>query len=81
NATLFARIGALLFRVWVFRARPRTPDADPFDYSYSPTWPELAGEFRLGHDRLIADRSHFLPMEDPAQVAGLIKALVRSLEG
>ena len=81
NATVYASIRALQIPVWVVRARQRTPDADPFDYSYSPTWPELAGEFRQGHDRLIADRSHFLPMEDPAQVAGLIKALVRSLEG
>lgn len=79
NAGIYASVRALTIPVWVVRARQRTPDADPFDYSYSPTWPELAGEFRQGHDRLISDRSHFLPMEDPAQVAGLISELIASL--
>ncbi len=79
NASIYASVRALTIPVWVVRARQRTPDADPFDYSYSPTWPELAGEFRQGHDRLISDRSHFLPMEDPAQVASLIDTLIASL--
>ena len=77
NASVYASIRALQIPVWVVRARQRTPDADPFDYSYSPTWPELAGEFRHGRDLLIPDRSHFLPMEDPAQVAGLIRDLLQ----
>lgn len=81
NASVYASVRALQIPVWVVRARQRTPEADPFDYSYSPTWPELAGEFRQGHDRLIADRSHFLPMEDPAQVAHLIEDLVGNLPG
>lgn len=79
NASVYASVRALTIPVWVVRARQRTPDADPFDYSYSPTWPELAGEFRQGRDRLIPDRSHFLPMEDPGQVAGLIDELIASL--
>jgi pimeloyl-ACP methyl ester carboxylesterase len=79
NASVYASVRALTIPVWVIRARQRTADADPFDYSYSPTWPELAGEFRQGHDRLIPDRSHFLPMEDPDQVAGLISELIASL--
>jgi lipase len=79
NASVYASVRALQVPVWVVRARQRTPEADPFDYSYSPTWPELAGEFRQGRDLLIPDRSHFLPMEDPAQVARLVSDLLASI--
>lgn len=79
NASVYASVRALQIPVWVVRARQRTPQADPFDYSYSPTWPELAGEFRQGRDILIPDRSHFLPMEDPAQVARLVSDLLEAI--
>jgi lipase len=79
NASVYASVRALQIPVWVMRARQRTPEADPFDYSYSPTWPELADEFRFGRDLLIPDRSHFLPMEDPTQVAQRVGDLLGSI--
>lgn len=73
NAGVYASVRALQIPVQVLRAKQPTPDRDPFDYSFSPTWPELAGEFRLGQDVPCPEHSHFLPMEDPALVARLIQ--------
>ena len=76
NASIYASIRALHIPVQVVRAKLPTPDRDPFDYSFSPTWPELAGEFRHGTDVHVPDRSHFLPMEDPERTAALIRTFV-----
>lgn len=76
NAGIYASIRALQIPVCVVRAKLPTPDRDPFDYSFSPTYPELATEFRHGQDLHVADRSHFLPMEDPERTAGLISDFV-----
>ena len=53
------------------------PDKNVFDYSASPTWPGLAGEFRQGREIHLAERTHFLPMESPREVADLILAELR----
>ena len=50
---------------------PRTP-ADLADFRNSPTWPALATRFRDARDVQRPDRTHFLPMEDPALVASLV---------
>ena len=73
NPGVYASIRALEIPVLVVRARLPTPDRNPFDYSFSPTWPGLAAEFRRGREIHVADRSHFLPMEAPAQVADIIR--------
>jgi len=73
NPGVYASIRALEIPVLVVRARLPTPDRNPFDYSFSPTWPGLAAEFRHGREIHLADRSHFLPMEAPAQVADIIR--------
>ena len=58
--------------VLVVRAiEPRSPE-DLADFRYSPTWPPLAGSFRHSRDVYRPDRTHFMPMEDPALVAELI---------
>ncbi len=72
NASIYASIRALRIPVTVVRARQRGPDSDPFDYSFSPTWPEVAGEFRKGQDLYLSEHSHFLPMQDPQLVAQLV---------
>ena len=41
----------------------------------SPTEPSLASHFRRGRDLYLPDNSHFIPMESPALVAGLIAKL------
>jgi hypothetical protein len=76
NAGVYASIRALDIPVRVVRAKLPTPERDPFDYSFSPTWPELAGEFRHGTDVHLAEHSHFVPMEDPDRTAQLIQAFV-----
>lgn len=65
-------LGDIAVPVTVLRARPRTADRDPMDFSSSPTWPELARQFPQGRDVHLPEHSHFIPMEDPALVAGWI---------
>jgi lipase len=72
NAGVYASIRALRIPVLIIRARLPTPDRNPFDYSFSPTWPGLVGEFRQGREIHLAGHSHFLPLEDPALIARLI---------
>ena len=43
----------------------------PWDPLGSPTWPGLAAEFPQGRG-LQTDKTHMMPMEDPAMVAQLI---------
>jgi len=60
--------------VTVMRAKPRSAERDPMDFSSSPTWPELAAAFPDGHDVHLPHLSHFIPMEEPALVAQYILA-------
>jgi lipase len=72
NRDIYEHVHAIRVPVLIVRAmEPRTP-ADLFDFRYSPTWPRLAGEFRNARDRYLADRTHFLPMEDPTLAASII---------
>jgi hypothetical protein len=60
--------------VLVLRAKTRDPDEHQImDFSLSPTWPEVAGEFALGEDVYLPEFTHFIPMQDPAFVAGFIR--------
>lgn len=43
------------------------------DFSNSPTWPGLAASLEHGRDLHWSERSHFIPMEDPARLAALLK--------
>ena len=72
NPGIYASIRALQLPVLVVRARAGDPAILPWDPLGSPTWPALAQEFRHGRDLLLADKTHMLPMEDPALVARLI---------
>lgn len=72
NPGIYASIRALQIPVLVVRARPQDPNIKPWDALGTPTWPQLANEFRFGHDLQLLDKTHMLPMEDPALVAGLI---------
>jgi hypothetical protein len=42
------------------------------DFSSSPTWPGLVGEFSNARDIHLAEFTHFLPMEIPERIAGFI---------
>lgn len=72
NAGIYASIRALQIPVLVLRARPQDPNVKPWDALGTPTWPPLAQEFRHGRDLQLMDKTHMLPMEDPALVARLI---------
>ncbi|OGA99182.1 MAG: hypothetical protein A3E25_07230 [Burkholderiales bacterium RIFCSPHIGHO2_12_FULL_69_20] len=72
NPGVVASIRALQIPVLVVRARAQDPSILPWDPLGSPTWPGLAGEFHHGRDRHFSDKTHFLPMEDPALMARLI---------
>jgi hypothetical protein len=58
--------------VLVVRARPQDPSVKPWDALGTPTYARLAQEFRQGRDLQLLDKTHMLPMEDPALTARLI---------
>jgi pimeloyl-ACP methyl ester carboxylesterase len=72
NAGIYASIRALQIPVLVVRARPQDPSIKPWDALGTPTYAQLAQEFRFGRDLQLLDKTHMLPMEDPALVARLI---------
>lgn len=43
------------------------------DLSVSPTWPELAAQIPDCRDIYLPEMNHFIPMQDPALVAGYIR--------
>ncbi|MCG8590691.1 MAG: alpha/beta hydrolase [Proteobacteria bacterium] len=60
--------------VLVLRAkRPSGDMVGPMAFSTSPTWPGLAAEFKHGREIHFPDKTHFLPMEIPDEVAALIR--------
>ncbi len=81
NPGIYASIRALHIPVRVVRARPQDPSILPWDPLGSPTWPGLAAEFRFGQDLLRIDKTHFLPMEDPALMAQLIEGALAPAPG
>lgn len=72
NGAVHESVGALEIPVLVVRARLPPDDRSVMDFSSSPTWPGLAGEFKNARDLHFSERTHFLPMEIPDEVAGLI---------
>ena len=72
NPGIYADIRALPMPVLVLRARPQDPAIQPWDPLGSPTWPGLAAAFPQGSDRQLMDKTHMMPMQDPAGVASLI---------
>ena len=74
NAAVYDSTHAVEAPVLVVRAMEPPPDRNAMDFRSSPTWPGLARHFRHGSEVYHADRTHFLPMEDPALVAGYILA-------
>jgi pimeloyl-ACP methyl ester carboxylesterase len=73
-------VRALDIPVLVVRARAQDPSVKPWDPLGSPTWPGLAAEFPRGTDLFRADKTHFLPMEDPALMAQLIEGDIAALD-
>jgi pimeloyl-ACP methyl ester carboxylesterase len=69
NAGVHDSIAKVTVPVLVVRAQEPPTLRDRIDFRFSPTWPGLAAAFRSGREIHVPDRTHFVPMEDPAQVA------------
>lgn len=64
-------VGDIACPALVIRAK-QSERSGMMDFSNSPTWPGLAETLRFGRDLHWADRSHFIPMEDPLRLATLV---------
>ena len=84
NGRIYESVRALTLPVLILRAQePRDDLVGPLMFSASPTWPRLVGEFRDAREIHFADKTHYLPMEIPGELAGLIRgelALVEDAE-
>ena len=72
NGAIYDSIRALELPVLIIRGRV-VENATATDFTSSPTWPQLADQFRNGRDFYMQDRTHFIPMEIPADVAAIIR--------
>ena len=72
NGSVLEHAGSIAQPVLVLRAKRPPPDRELMDFSSSPTWPGLAAQFPAGREIHLAERSHFIPMETPDEVAALI---------
>lgn len=71
---IFEQISQIDVPVMVLRATPRDPESETMDFSSSPTWEELASQFKTGTDVYLPELTHFIPMQDPELVARYILA-------
>lgn len=69
----------------VLRAKRRTEEEwKVTNFTKSPTWEDLAAQFKNGRDVYLHDFTHFIPMQDPALVARFIaddKAQLEAIDG
>jgi pimeloyl-ACP methyl ester carboxylesterase len=74
NGGVYESVRSLELPVLVLRAQEPSGDmVGPMAFSTSPTWPGLAAEFTNGREIHFPDKTHFLPMEIPDEVAALIR--------
>ena len=74
DADLYDLIPNIDTPVVVLRAEPRDPASQDMDFTASPTWPQLASQFRHAQDVYLPELTHFIPMQDPQLVADFIVA-------
>jgi pimeloyl-ACP methyl ester carboxylesterase len=72
NAAVHESIQQIEIPVLILRAKLPPDDRNMMDFSSSPTWPGLVGEFPNARDLHLGEHTHFLPMEIPERVAALI---------
>lgn len=68
-------LDAVTCPVTVVRAR-RAERESMLDFTSSPTWPQLADGLPMGVDMAWDDLTHFIPMQDPGRIAGLIASVM-----
>ncbi|MCB1695476.1 MAG: alpha/beta hydrolase [Halioglobus sp.] len=71
NEAIYELLPRLTIPVTVLRAPP--DPANPGNLAASPTWPGLAGSLPDARELYLPGMSHFIPMEDPALVARIIR--------
>jgi len=72
NPGVYDAVRAFPRPVRILRAKEPPPDRGVMDFASSPTWPGLVTEFPDAREHHWPERSHFLPMEVPAEVARVI---------
>jgi len=77
NAGIFESIAQINIPVLIIRAK-RADDAARWDFSASPTWPGLVDLFANGREIYRPDKTHFLPMQIPEELANIIDDEVAS---
>lgn len=73
NADIFASVAAIDAPVLIVRAKAPEGERAPLDFTSSPTWPGLAGKFRQGREMHRPDLTHFIPMQSPDELIGIIR--------
>jgi len=73
NGGIYDSLHSLEIPVTLMRAMEPAADADRGDFSFSPTWPGLVGEFRKGREFYMPDCTHFIPMQMPDEVIRVLR--------
>jgi len=79
NEIIYDLLPELTLPVTLLRA---APDPDNFyNFAASPTWPGLANALPNAKEVYLPGMSHFIPMEDPDLVAGVIREAILDKSG
>ncbi len=70
HTDILQKLGDMNVPTSVLRAPPG--DSPEFNFSASPTWPELANALPVGRDVYLPDMDHFIPMRSPELVVHYI---------
>ena len=71
NGAVYESMAALMLPTLLIRAH-RKKDAVAWDFTNSSTWPDLISVLQNGTEIYLEDRTHFVPMEIPEQIAEMI---------
>ena len=73
NAAIFDSVAAVDVPVLVVRAKAPEAERGIMDFASSPTWPGLANLFPQGREIHWPEVTHFIPMQAPDAVIGLVE--------
>jgi lipase len=79
NGDIYDAVRSLQIPVSLLRAKTPSLDNSEMDFSSSPTWPGLINEFPNAEEHFFSDKTHFLPMEIPDEVAAIIEQRIQQL--
>ena len=78
NAAIFDAVASVDVPVLVVRAQAPKAERGIMDFASSPTWPGLANLFPQGRELHWPDVTHFIPMQAPDAVIGLVEQEVEA---